>query len=392
MIALVPLAAAALWLAAAAVAGRAPDTRSSRRAATRVGSAAVATSVLGLLLPDTVSTWQVTASTVAVSLAGLMVAAMSPVATHTPAVLARALAVVSISCGLLAFRVDGVDVLLWAVSAWLVWSALRGRADGLDRLFVVYQAPAVLLLGLGEVLPGALGDVVTTIAVVTRLAVIPLHGWLPRFVDRAPVGLVVAFVVTPVPVPSAVVGMWLGAATALLGALVAVSLADARKALGYLLISVHGLLLVGASQAVVAVSAAALTMTVGAVAARRDGLLYGTPGGDLARTPRLAFAYLVFGLALAGFPLLPGFADEHHYLNAAPPLVVACAIAAMALVGITAMRGFLGLFTHAKAVTGERDLTPLENYAVALALAVLALTGIAPGLLPSTHVEVTAER
>ncbi|WP_018682272.1 hypothetical protein [Actinokineospora enzanensis] len=381
-----PTIAAIAWQATAFAASRAPDTRMARRSTTRWATGIVAVALSSLAIPG-----EPAVPLIAVCLSGLLITALTP-AAHSPTILSRALRIVAVSCALLAIRIPGVDVGLWLISIVLVWSMLRDRPDGLDRLFVLYQIPAVVFLGLGEIFPGPVGDVFLLLAVAARLAVFPLHSWFPRFVARAPLSVVVAYLSAPMPLPSTVAAPGLGAVTALLAAWVAVALVDARRSLAYLLISAHGLVLAGADQSVALVATAGLTMTVAILAARREPLTLGAPGGDLSATPRMAFAYLIFAMALAGFPLLPTFADEHRVLASASPFIAVAVIGAQTLAGITAMRGFLGLFTHAKYPTGERDLTPLENYALAATLAALLVTGLAPSLLPPPNQQVTANR
>ncbi|MBM7769970.1 NADH:ubiquinone oxidoreductase subunit 4 (subunit M) [Actinokineospora baliensis] len=376
MIALGPLAVVLVWLVGSVVVGRVVDPRQARRTATWVASVAVAVSAAALALPEAPLAGQVSAGAGAagclvISLAGLLVAAMSPLDGAAPVLAARLLAV---ACGLLAFRYTIVDALLLALATWLVWSG--------DRLFARYQFPAAALLIVGALLPGPAGTVALAAGVAIRMAAFPAHAWFPRFVDRTPMGVVVAYQAAPVVLlePSTVVLTTLGAVTALVAALFAAAATDGRRTLAYLLIATNGLVIAGGSWLVASLATAGLSMTVAALAARRDSLSL-TEGGDFSTTPKLAVAYLAFGLSLAGFPLLAGFAATHHLPHAtATPIAIAVVIA-LSVTGIAVMRGFLGLFTRRRAAGGERDLTPLENYAVAVAMAVLFIAGLAPGLL-----------
>ncbi|GAA3016613.1 NADH-quinone oxidoreductase subunit M [Actinokineospora globicatena] len=376
MIALGPLAVGLVWLVGAIVVGRVTDPRQARRAATWTASVAVGVSAVALTLPEaplggSVSAGAGAVGCLAISLAGLLVAAVSPVEGAAPVMAARLFAV---ACGLLAFQYAVVDAVLLALSTYLVWSG--------DRLFARYQFPGALLLIVGAVLPGPAGTVLLAAGIVIRMAAFPAHAWFPRFVDRTPVGVVVAYQAAPVVLlePSTVVLTVIGAITALTAAVFAAASDDGRRSLAYLLIATNGLVIAGASWLVGTLATAGLAMTVGALAARRESLSL-HEGGDFAATPRLAVAYLVFGLSLAGFPLLAGFAEGHHLPHAVATPIGIVVVIALSVTGIAVMRGFLGLFTRRRAANGERDLTPLENYGVVVAMAVLVVVGLAPGLL-----------
>ncbi|RLK61138.1 hypothetical protein [Actinokineospora cianjurensis] len=376
MIALGPLAVVLVWLVGAVVVGRVVDPRQARRAATWTASVAVGVSAVAMALPEAPLAGPVSAGAGAVgclviSLAGLLVAAMSPVEGAAPVLVARLL---TVACGLLAFRYAVVEAALLALGTYLAWSG--------DRLFARYQFPGALLLIVGAVLPGPAGTVLLAAGVVIRMAAFPAHAWFPRFVDRAPMGVVVAYQAAPVVLlePSTVVLTVIGAVTALTAAVFAAASDDGRRGLAYLLITANALVITGASWLVGTLAAAGLAMTVGALAARRESLSV-HDGGDFAATPRLAVAYLVFGLSLAGFPLLAGFAEGHHLPHAVATPIAVVVVIALSVAGIAVLRGFLGLFTRRRVVDGERDLTPLENYAVVVTMAVLVVAGLAPGLL-----------
>ncbi|GAA1341027.1 hypothetical protein [Saccharothrix algeriensis] len=362
------LAVVVVWLATAVVAGAEADARAARRKA--VLGAAVALPVSLAAFPDGLLL-------TAFCLAGVLVAALSPVAAHPPRVLARALVLVGLACAFTAVRSEAVDAVLWALTAVVAWTGARDR-----RLFAVYHVPSVLLVVVGAVLPSPAGEVLVLLGVAVRAAVVPLHSWFPRFVARTPMAVVAAFLLpVGLVVPDTPAAAVVGALAALVGAVFAVVQADGARALAFLLAGVNGLALVGGAQPAAAVAATGLAMTVAALVARRGPLSPTAPAGDLARTPRLATAYLGFGLALAGFPLLPGFADVHRLLEHPAAFVVSAVVVAVAVNGMTVLRGFLGLFAGHPGETGERDLTPLEHRAVALALALLVIGGVAPGLL-----------
>ncbi|MEV7013071.1 proton-conducting transporter membrane subunit [Streptosporangium sp. NPDC051022] len=457
VIALVPLLVAALFLVSSTVVGRLADPRVARRTAVYCATAAAVLSialplttrsasfvtgrqVAGLTvvtLPDDVTRLV----TVATCVAGLLIVAMSPLASHPPATLARILQLLAISAGFAAVRQGAVSVVLWALSAWLVWTGLRGRGgaregsrqdagggagggpgvgsgvgsggggDGLARLFAVYHVPGVLLFGAGTALTAAgartTGAVLVVLAIMIRFAVIPLHSWYPRFVERSPLGIVVAFGTapvgvltqlglraTPLPVSLAHDVALVGGLTAVVAAVFALVQSDARRALAFLMMSQTGLIACGLGNgSPAAVSGAVLTWQVSALAvsgfamvlaaleARRGTLSLVVPGGNFARTPRLAVAFLLCGLATAGFPLSLGFAGGHlliHGSVAESPLVWLALIGAVGVNGMTVMRCFFALFAGSRVHSGERDLVPLETYALTIAVGALLIGGVFP--------------
>ncbi|GAA3093128.1 proton-conducting transporter membrane subunit [Streptosporangium carneum] len=440
MIALVPLLVAALFLVSSVVVARMADPRGARRTAVYCATAATAATALSAALPTVnrfasfVEGRQVAGLTVvaapdgAVRLvglvtcaAGLLVVAMSPLASHPPATTARILQLLAVSSGFVAVRHEAVSVVLWALSVWLVWAGLRGRdgglgdhggrGDGLDRLFAVYQVPGVLLFGVGTALTAtgwrATGTVLVVLGIMIRFAVIPLHSWYPRFVEQAPLGVVVAFGTAPVgvlaqldlltaPPPASLahqVALVCGL-TALVASVFGVAQRDARRALAFLMMSQTGLVACGlGSGSPAAVSGAVLTwqvsalgvsgfaMAMAALEARRGALSLVTPGGNFARTPRLAVAFLLCGLATAGFPLSLGFTGGHlliHGSVAESPLVWLALIGAVGVNGMTVMRCFFALFAGSRTHSGERDLVPLETYALTIAIGALLIGGVFP--------------
>ncbi|MEU4803994.1 hypothetical protein [Actinosynnema sp. NPDC023587] len=354
------------WLVTAVLVGREADPRTARRKAV-FGATAVFLLSSAALPGGLVCT--------AFSLAGVVVAALSPVATHPPRVLARALVLVGLACAFTVVDAPVVHAVLWAATAAVAWSTVRGR------LFAVYHVPSVLLVAAGLLVPSPVGEVLVLVGVAIRAAAVPAHSWFPWFVARAPMGVVAAFLLPlGLVVPELPAAAVVGGVAALLGAVFAVVQADASRALAFLLVSVNGVVLVDGARPAAVVASTGLAMTVAALTARRGALSWGTPAGDLARTPRLAVAYLGFGLVLAGFPLLPGFAHVHRLLDHPAPFVVAALVVAVAVNGITVLRGYFGLFAGPGGNTGERDLTSLEHYAVAITLSLLVLGGLAPGL------------
>ncbi|WP_433247100.1 proton-conducting transporter membrane subunit [Streptosporangium sp. CA-135522] len=424
----IPLSVAAVLLCSSAVVARIADRRAARRVAVCCVTAAVALSISLPLVdrfvpfaggrspgPGVMAVPDGTArlAVIVTCVAGLLVVAMSPLASHPPATLARVLQLLAISSGLAGVPHGGPAAVLWALSAWLVWAELRrrGAGDGLDRLFAVYHVPSVLLFGGGTALMAggspATGTVLVTVGVMIRFAAIPAHGWYPRFVERTPMGVVVAFGTAPMGVltrlellstgvPAALA--WevalIGGLTAIVAAVFAVVQKSARRALAFLMMSQSGLIAFGlGGGSPVAVSGAVLTWQVSALAlsgfamalaaleARRGALSLAAPGGSFARTPRLAVAFLLCGLATAGFPLSIGFTGDHLLLHGSLtgfPQAWPLLIGAVGVNGMTVMRCFLALFAGSRAHCGERDLAPLETYALTVVVATLLIGGVFP--------------
>ncbi|MCB9594126.1 MAG: hypothetical protein H6719_15445 [Sandaracinaceae bacterium] len=80
------------------------------------------------------------------------------------------------------------------------WSCARGRRRALSaRAFAAYLTPSAALVTLGALLL-ALGAsppsrcCCSRAGLAIREAMVPAHSWFPSFVEKAPMGLVVAFV------------------------------------------------------------------------------------------------------------------------------------------------------------------------------------------------------
>ncbi|MET8047752.1 proton-conducting transporter membrane subunit [Streptosporangium sp. NPDC005286] len=425
MIALVPLLVAAVLLAASCAVARTVDRRRARHVAVVCATAAASVAALsaapplaGLLAPLTGGhLWGLLVAVVPdgaarfagilTCLAGLLVVAMSPLAEHPPATLARILRLLAASSGFGAVGQGGATVALWALSAWLVWAELRRCDDGLARLFAAYQVPGVLLLGAGTALAATgheeAGAVLVALALVIRLALVPAHGWYPRFVERAPMGVVVAFGIAPLGMltrldllsafPAQEVAS-LGVLTAVAAAVLAVVQDRARRALAFLMMSQGGLVAFGlGGDSPIAVSGALLTwqasalalpgfaMSLAALEARRGPLSLATPDGNFARTPRLAVAFLLCGLAGVGFPPSLGFAGDHLLVHGSVtgfPPAWPVLLGVVGINGMTVMKCFLTLFAGSRAHYGERDLVPLEAYALTIVIGTLLIGAAFP--------------
>ncbi|SNQ45924.1 conserved membrane hypothetical protein [Frankia canadensis] len=187
----------------------------------------------------------------------------------------------------------------------------------------------------------------------------------------------------------------IGAVSALLGSLLGLIQPDARRGLGAVAVSVSGIVACGLAGGaptsvagavlawqVYAIGMAGALMVLSATEARRGPMTSAGAGGSFARTPRLAAAFLLLGLAVAGFPATLGFAGEDLLIEGARGssslLAVALAVATAAN-GATVMRWFFIGFTGRRDHMGETDLTTRELWVVTAALLALLVGGLAPG-------------
>ncbi|WP_018502700.1 proton-conducting transporter transmembrane domain-containing protein [Parafrankia discariae] len=304
-------------------------------------------------------------------------------------------------------------VISWALSAFVVWRELRERAPGRGptRLFALHHLVGVGACAAGLLLADRLGGTVAAlllaVGVGVRQCLLPLHLWYEPFARTAPAGLVVAFAAGPagvlllpevgraVPDHGWVVAV--AAASALLGAGLGLVARDVRSALAQIGLALSGVLscgiLIGSEPArsgavlswqVGAVAAGGAMMIAAATEARRGPMLLTGPGGCFARTPRLAVAFLLFGLTSIGFPATLGFVWEDLLLDGVGGWSVPAAgalVLAVAGAGATVMKWYFAGYTGRRDHVGEQDLTPRESNAVTVLLAALILGELAPALL-----------
>jgi NADH-quinone oxidoreductase subunit M len=263
---------------------------------------------------------------------------------------------------------------------------------------------------------GRIGELITLglfIAFAVKLAVFPVHVWLPATHTEAPTaGSVILasillktgaygllrFVVPLIPDAAhaiAPAALWLGVASILYGAVLAYGQSDLKKLIAYTSISHMGFVLIGvfvfnpiAWQGVImlllahGVSTGALFIVVGAVQHRLHSRDLARMGGLWADLPRLSAFGTFFILAAMGLPGLGNFVGEFLILRGAwtvSPLVTG--IAAIGLIPaalyslIAIQRAFHGPADPARQVA---DFGPRETaMMLALAAAIIWL-GIAP--------------
>jgi len=341
---------------------------------------------------------------------GLIAVAMSPVGDADQTVFARILVVIGASAALVVSDHPIALAIVWVATIVPVAAALRGRRVG-ARSFLAYLVPSasLVVLGVGLLSFGAPTAAAFALAAgfAIREAMVPGHSWLPSFVERAPMGLVVAFVAPQVGVYAHL--CWLadglppqleyalaamGAVTAVFAAALGAVQRRARRALGYLLMSQTALVAFGLeahsaigrsgallSWLVCGLAMAGLAMMTAALEARRGALSFDRPSGSFRRIPILASAYLIVGLASVGLPGTLGFVAEDLLVQGSVqrfPLLGLTLIAATALNGVAVVRGFFSLFTGSDRHAGERDLTGRERAVVALLVGSLVLFGLWP--------------
>jgi NADH-quinone oxidoreductase subunit M len=352
-----------------------------------------------------------------VALLGALVLVVAPRREHTPANLRSVLLVVA-----------GTEGALLSVPPWLALSffglalasghaLLPATAWTARRVHLAVAFLGMLFLSLS--LLGALGEVDTNLvallvlfAVVGRMAVFPLHAWLPLALRDGPTSLVVV-VISGISLGTVLFARLLGwapsiagtlapvlvvagMAAALYAAVLGIGRDDLMRATGSVISSQSALMLVGLAaggepgvsgallQALATGAAVSgLLLTLGAVRARTGTTDVTLLGGLVQRMPLATGAYFVFAIALVGFPGSLAFVSEDlllHGLVATHPVVALCLLLVTALNGLTVLRGGMRAFFGPK--RGEsfvEDLSPRERGGVVLIALVIALAGIVPG-------------
>jgi len=342
--------------------------------------------------------------------------ALVPLQSHRPQAFRGMLALAAIGSAFLATEHPLILAALWAGSA--IWTLLElGRTPGAgdaSRLFAFYQLPSLVAFVVGAILltrgSTAAGAILLLIGIGIREAALPAHGWLPTFVEQAPMGLVVCFCLPQLGVyahlelvhrildPNLVqLVARVGALSALYGAFLALGPTSVRRIAAYLTMSQTGLVAfglenhssIGWSGAVLAwfvqaIGISSFLLALGALEARRGPLRLWVSAGDPHQLPRLGVATLLAGLATVGAPLTLGFVAEDLLVQGSVnehPVLGLLLVVVTALNAITVMRVYFGLFTAGPHHPGEPDLVPREFWALSFALIVLLMFGLVPGPL-----------
>lgn len=301
---------------------------------------------------------------------------------------------------------SGVPLLLGtAGTAW--WASSQGidLPCPLDELRSAgLRQPAPFWVGI----PFLLGALV-------RLAVAPTHSWLPVLMERGRASLIALVALSPLGAFGLVVsgvglfpGVWsasrpwllvLGVLSAAYGSLLALGQQNARRMLGFLGVSLGGMVLVGLSSstlrgesgalfhaAAVALAFPGLLLCVRAIEARTGTADMRQLGGFSESHSELATGYLLLGLAVVGFPGTATFISEdllvqgllHEHIGIAVLLLLATA-----LNGITLLRSFKRIFLGPPASLAARlhrqgGLLRRERLVIWGLVATLVLGGAVP--------------
>lgn len=397
---------------------RAPTTRVARRIAMKVVAATFPIVLAWLLLAEVpdglehVHGLYALMPLVTCAIAFVAVA-VNPVSGARPATFARIVVLMAVAA---TFPRVGHPLMLaglWALSAVTVWLEIRRSDAATSRVFSLYQVPSAVLVALGAsfVVLGHPGwaFVPLIVGISIREAVVPVHSWFLRFVERAPMGIVVAFVGPQIGIilhlrllSQTLTGSLshelaiFGALTSILAAALGTVQTSARRALGYLIMSQSGLVAFGLENSsplahagalmawqVCGLSTSGFAMTLAALEARRGPLNLDQQRGNFERTPTMAVAFLLLGFASVGLPLTPGFVAEDLLVQGSVgefPSIGLAIILATACNGITVMRSYFALFTGTSTHGGEVDLRPRERAALTLVLGMVVLSGVFPSV------------
>ncbi len=213
-------------------------------------------------------------------------------------------------------------------------------------------------------------------SVFARMALFPMHSWLPLLLERGPLGTGIllisaqsgAYLLVRVALPffpekvphAAVLLATAGIISALYGAILALGQRDLRRLVGWLTVSQSGLLVAGlcsqnaeglAGAFLYAVSyataVAGLSLVVWAIEARTGTVDIHRLQGLSRSAPRLATAFVIFAVASVGFPGSLGFVAEDmlvHGMLERYPSVAALMVLVTAINGIALLRVFMSVF------------------------------------------------
>ncbi len=433
----VPLLIAVLFALASAVVMRAKDARLARQQG--LGAAATAAAIAGVAFvgkatQGTWGTWGTWATAEMASwlpggllaiaplvtgLVALLAIGLAPLVEHRKSTFARMLLLFGFAEGFLATSHPLPLAVLWAASAAVTWVEFRSWCgeEGWPRVFGVYQLVSVLFFSAGALMIGqgmhtTTASIVLLVGIGIREGVVPVHSWFVRFVERAPMGVVVAFVAPQLGVYAqlellsggglgeiAPTVAAFGAITAVLAAMLGVVQTNARRAVAYLILSQTGLVafgleshsevgLVGAllNWQVLALATSGLVMTLAALEARRGRRSLIRPQGSFSETPKLGVAFLVLGFASVGFPLTLGFVAEDLLVQGSVsefPVLGLSLVVATAINGVTVLRAFFYLLMGEKKGSGAPDLCRREASILGLIVVILVTFGLVPSILVS---------
>lgn len=309
-------------------------------------------------------------------------------------------------------------IVFWLSPSLLIGIQLRkGSASSSSsdfRVFTFYQGFSGLALMTGMALlqleQHSLGVVFVLLAVFLRSGIFPFHSWVLTIFEALPIGVSLAYFAPQLCVPlllSLLSGDHAGflreaialggVCTAVYGALLALVPFEGRRALAYLFISQTGLVLFGLmSDSALGLTAALVTWMAlslslsgfaaiyGCLEARKGPLTLATPSGCYVRTPLMATAFLLSGLASVGIPGTVLYLSEDLLFQSALeklPVKAILLIIATTLCAINVMRLYLYLFGGTGKHQGEQDFTPRELSVVCGLFLLLAIGSLIPSIL-----------
>ena len=266
------------------------------------------------------------------------------------------------------------------LSALPIFLALR-EGDSHDRsachVFVWYATASALAFLTGIILIqfSEIGthwsSTFIVFSVMIRQGIFPFHAWIPATFERAPIGLSLFYTVPqlgtlmllsgdlhlPTSVQDALVVASL--ATALIGGAQAMLQSRILRALGYLVMNLSGVILVGVAGGEeawrgtlmlwvfygMAISGLALTLWV--IESRKGTLSLDPFQGLYDRMSYFAVFFMLFGLGCSGFPGTPGYIGLELLLKdlvAHSPKIALTLLVAVALNGIAIVRAYFAIF------------------------------------------------
>jgi NADH-quinone oxidoreductase subunit M len=279
--------------------------------------------------------------------------------------------------------------------------------------------PEMLDLRVISTIPHEGATIVLGLLLVTvffRMALLPLHSWLPAMTQYGALGSTVLLVASQsgaylfvrvafVFFPGDAGGLttWLtlgGVVSAVYGGLISLVQDDLRRLIGWLSVSQAGLMIVGlcslepdgVAGAVVywicyGTAVTGLALTVWAVQARTGTTMISKLGGLVESCPRLTVAFAAFAVASVGFPGSLGFVAEDlliHGVLESYPLLGVLMLVATAFNGIALIRALFRVFLGPVKIAAPADLRARELWVVAgLAVVVFGL-----GVWPSLAIDV----
>jgi len=315
---------------------------------------------------------------------------------------------------------------LWVVSITATWSTIRSTVGGraTARVYGRMMGLALICMVVGTTLlvadppwlagsgtRGAAGGWLVALAVMIRKGLIPFHSWYPAVFSGA--SLATSLVVTMPQVATYTAARLLvghadgvphelvllanaALVTAAYGAALAVVQRDVRGLVGMLAMSQSAMVFAGLAGTVPTELCGALAVWVSsglaltgiglvtwALESRGGRISIETLQGRFADAPALAAFFLLFGLAVLGFPgtlsfvaddlIIAGSLDDH--VHAGILVIVTTVFAAVAV-----MRGWFRIFGGAVTIDAPRHaILPRERIAFLGLLAILFGLGLRPG-------------